>query len=181
MVAYAHQLDPALQVGVTATADGALSLSGTELHELNAASDVVILTYYPLTFTATSVTVRSPSEVARDFIAMRSFAGGKPLLLQEVGFPAAASNGSSQALQAAFVTQVFAAWKQQGGQIPFLNFFLLHDFTPQMCADFGVYYGAAGSQPFTDFLCTLGLRQADGTPRAAWATLQAEARAAGLP
>ena len=98
-----------------------------------------------------------------------------------MGFPAAAGNGSSQALQSAFVTQVFAAWKQPGGQIPFLNFFLLHDFTPQMCIDFGAYYGAAGQQSFIDFLCSLGLRQADGTPRAAWATLQSEARAAGFP
>ncbi len=183
MVAYAHQLDPAIQVGVTGTADAALVQSAAELRALNAAADVVILTYYPLTFSASGVTVRNPQQVvAADFAAMRGFAVGKPLVLQEVGFPAAAGNGSSQALQSAFVSQVFAAWRQPGAApIPFLNFFLLHDFTPQMCADFGVYYGAAGQQSFIDFLCSLGLRQADGTPRAAWAVLQAEARAAGLP
>lgn len=114
-------------------------------------------------------------------VAMLALAGAKPLLLQEVGYPAAASTGSSEARQAAFVSNVFAAWKAEPGRIPLLNFFLLHDFTPQMCSDFGLYYGTSGSANFTDFLCTLGLRHADGTPRSAWPTLQREAQAAGLP
>ena len=182
MVAYAKQLDPALQVGVTATAEGALSLSTAELRTLNAASDVVVLTYYPLQFSgAGEVRVRGPGVVAADFAALLAFAGAKPLLLQEVGYPAAASTGSSVQQQAQFVRNVFAAWKAAPARVPFLNVFLMHDFTAQICADFVVYYGATGSSTFADFLCTLGLRQADGTKRPAWDALVEEAHAAGLP
>lgn len=181
-IQYAHTLDPAIQVGVTGTADGALTLSPAELADLNAATDVTILTYYPLQADATgTITARDPGVVAGDFTRMLQFAGTRKLVLQEVGYPAATLNNSSDALQAAFVTNVFAAWKNANGRIPFINVFLLHDFTAQMCADFGVYYGLPNVPSFTAYLCSLGLRKVDGTPRPAWSTLVNEARAAGLP
>lgn len=179
MAAYARSLDPALQVGVTGTADGALSQSTAELRDLDAAADVVILTYYPLGFsTQGKVTVRDPAVVAGDFAAMLAFAAAKPLVLQEVGYPAAASTGSSPARQARFFSNVFAAWRENSGRMPFVNLFLLHDFTSRMCTDFARYYGASGSANFSDFLCTLGLREANGTPRPAWQTVVDEATAA---
>lgn len=185
-VLYVHKLDPAIKVGVTATADGALGQSPTQVTALNAKSDVLILTYYPLQYDSQfRVTVRDPSVVADDFKRMLTFAGTRPLVLQEVGYPSSTVNLSSEPRQAEFIRQVFAAWSQSGGQsgqrIPFLNFFPLHDFSAQMCADFTVYYGATGAPGFTDFLCSLGLRQANGTPRLAWPTLVEEARKAGLP
>ncbi len=70
--------------------------------------------------------------------------------------------------QAEFVANVYTAWKADSGHIPFLNFFLMHDFTPKMCDDFTVYYGLPNNQKFYEFLCTLGLRKADGTPKLAW-------------
>jgi len=85
------------------------------------------------------------------------------------------------AKQAAFVTNVFTAWKAANGRIPFLNVFLLHDFTQSMCDDFGVYYGLPNVPSFKAFLCSLGLRKADGTARQAWSTLGDEARKANLP
>ena len=85
------------------------------------------------------------------------------------------------AKQAAFVTNVFTAWKAANGRIPFLNVFLLHDFTQSMCDDFGVYYGLPNVPSFKAFLCSLGLRKADGTARQAWSTLGDEARRANLP
>lgn len=181
-VQYAHTLDPAIKVGVTGTADGALLQSPTELQTLNAMSDVIILTYYPLQFDAQgTVTVRSPTVAASDFPSMLNFAGNKQLVLQEVGYPSAAANGSSEAMQAQFVTNVFAAWRASNGKIPFLNYFVLHDFTQQMCDDFGVYYGLPGNASFKAFLCSLGLRKDDGTPRAAWSVFQNEAAQSNLP
>lgn len=179
---HARLLDPAVQIGVTATADGALQQSPTPLRALNAGSDVVILTYYPLQADASGlITVRDPAVVANDFARMLAFAGTRPLLLQEVGYPASPINQSSPAMQSAFVSEVFAAWRQSGGRIPFVNFFLLHDFTPSMCRDFGIYYQLSGLPSFTAFLCSLGLREADGTERQAWATLLNEAKMAHLP
>jgi len=94
---YAHSLDPAIQVGVTGTADGALTLSATELQDLNAGSDVMILTYYPLQSDASgTITVRDPGVVAGDFNRMLQFAGGRRLVMQEVGYPASTLNSSSE-------------------------------------------------------------------------------------
>jgi hypothetical protein len=178
---YAHTLDPNVKVGVTAIADGALMLSPSQLADLNAQSDVIILTYYPIQSISGVTTVRDPSVVANDFVGMLNFAGAKALLMQEVGYPAAVENMSSEALQAQFVSNVFTAWKAAGGKIPFPNFFLLHDFTQQMCEDFATYYGAPTNTSFKAYLCSIGLRKDDGTPRAAWSTLQSEATQASLP
>jgi hypothetical protein len=185
MATYARSLDPAIQVGVTGTAEGALIDSPVELAQLNASSDVVILTYYPISTTiqgaTVTVTADSPSVVASDVPMMLNFAGAKPLVLQEVGYPAASLNQSSEQMQAQFVSNVFSSWRTANGRIPFLNFFLLHDFTAQMCVDFGSYYGLPNIASFESFLCSLGLRRDDGTPRAAWARLQSEATQIGLP
>ena len=179
---YAKTLDPGLLIGVTATASGAVIESPDKLKALNAVSDVVILTYYPLDFNGgRKVTVKDPSVVAADFASMLTVAGAKALLLQEVGYPASPVNESSEDKQAAFVSQVFAAWQNAGGRIPFLNYFLLHDVTPAMCTEFESYYGAIGLSGFKEFLCTLGLRQANGTERQAWPTLIYEAKLAHLP
>lgn len=191
-MAYAHKLDPAIKVGVTATFDGALGPSLTQIKALNVQSDVLILTYYPLRYDSVTyaVSVRDPSEVAGDFLRMRAWAGSRPLVLQEVGYPASDLNiKSSEQMQAAFVRQVFLAWSESASSalaqaeqpIPFLNLFPLHDFSASDCAFFTSYYGAGNIPGFGDFLCSLGLRKTDGTPRAAWSTLLDEAKKAGFP
>jgi hypothetical protein len=182
---YAHTLDTNVKVGVTGTADGALIDSPVQLADLNAMSDVVMLTYYPISYSMVgntlTVTADSPTVVASDFPMMLNFAGSKPLVFQEVGYPASTTNGSSEAMQSQFVTNVFSTWKTSSGKIPFLNYFLLHDFTQQMCDDFGAYYGLPNIASFESFLCSLGLRTDNGTPRAAWNTFRAEATQAGFP
>jgi hypothetical protein len=181
-VAYAHTLDPNVKVGVTGTADGALVHSPMELTDLNTMSDVIILTYYPLQFSVQGeVTVRNPTVVASDFPQLLNFAGAKQLVLQEVGHPASALNGSSESMQAQFVTNVFGAWKNANGKIPFLNYFLLHDFPQQLCDELSVKNGVPDNQSFNAFLCTLGLRTANGTPRTGWNVFVNEAQMVGLP
>jgi hypothetical protein len=181
-VSYAKSLDPSLLVGVTATASGAIVESRSNVQALNAFSDVVILTYYPLDFNSGArVTVHDPAVVASDFKQMLDVAGGKPLVLQEVGYPASAVIGGSEDKQSAFVTQVFAAWQDAGGRIPFLTYFLLHDIPSSWCDAFVVKYGATALPGFKEYLCTLGLIQVDGTQRPAWPTLINEAKLAHLP
>ncbi len=91
-----------------------------------------------------------------------------PLILQEVGYPTSTRLGSSEEKQAEFVSNVYTAWKAKSSQILFLNFFLMHDFAPTTCDDFTAYYGLPDNKSFHEFLCTLGLRKADGTPKLAW-------------
>jgi hypothetical protein len=162
-VAYVHTAAPWLQVGVTATYGGALA-HPDELRRLNEQSDVLILTYYPL---GMAFTADDPAAPLHDFPQMVEMAAGTPLVLQEVGYPSAELLGSSEAEQAEFIRNVFTAWAAAGDAIPLLNVFLLGDLSEQMCDEFEIYYGLEHPN-FHAFLCTLGLRYANGTPKAAY-------------
>lgn len=174
---YVRQQAPWIQVGVTTTFAGATGSAAGPVDELNAASDVWILTYYPLEgkFQATN-----PGAPENDFPAMMEAADGKMVVLQEVGYPTAQRLGSSEAEQAEFVRNVFRAWGAAGKALPFLNYFALHDFTSAMCDEMLVYYGFP-DEDFKAFLCTLGLRQANGTAKAGWEAFRQAAGEAGFP
>jgi hypothetical protein len=159
----ARTLAPWLKVGTTATFTVGRNLP-ERLARLNAASDVVILTYYPL---GDAFRVRPPESPLADFPAMLRLAGKRPLVLQEVGYPTARRLRSSPAKQLAFVHAVYRAWAAAGPRIPFLNFFLLHDLTRAACKELGTYYGVR-DENFIAYLCTLGLRRATGEPKPAW-------------
>ena len=171
-VAYIHTQSPALKVGVTTTIDGYASASSAAVHDLNIKSDVVALTYYPI---QGGSQVRASNAPATDFPTMVNLAAGRPVVLQEVGFPSGAMNGSSEQSQSAFVTSAFQAWRSAGTSIPFMNYFILYDFDAPTCAALDVYYGLS-DPAFTSFLCTLGLKNADGTDKAAWSAFVAAAK-----
>ncbi len=171
--AHAHALDPDILVGTTLTADGLLGASPAEAARLARLGDVWMVTYYPLNLSLSGVSVRHPTVVSGDVQRLLSLAGNQHIVFQEVGYPAATSLGSSEAWQAQFVEAVLDTWHTHRDRIPFLSFFLLHDLPAKMCDELGVYYGTTGVPGFRDFLCTLGLRQATGTPRQAWTALTA--------
>lgn len=165
-VAYIHKTVPWIKVGVTATFSGTLT-SYEQVSALNTMSDVFIMTYYPL---KADFGVRAPDSPLADFPQMVKWAGDKPLILQEVGYPAAESLGSSEAAQSEFVENVFKAWESEAAHIPFLSYFALGDFSDELCQTLLTYYGLPDQPFFYDYLCTLGLLKADGTPRQAWQT-----------
>ncbi len=171
-VAYVHSVLPGVKLGVTTTFEGAKGGQAGRVADLNASSDVFILTYYPL---GANFVVRGANAPVGDFPQMVQLAKGRPVVLQEVGYPAAGQLSSSEQAQADFVNNVYAAWKAAGGSIPFLNFFLLHDLPPKMCDELAQYYGVGGAN-FKAYLCSLGLRKVNGAPKAAW---QAFSRGAG--
>ncbi len=152
-----------LPVGVTTMFDG-LKAHPQIFERLNRNMDVVTMTYYPMT---AGFQVRPASDVAPDFDAMAAAVGAKPLLLQEVGYPADTSLGSSEEKQAAFVDAVFNALQKHQDKIGFVNFFLMYDIGEKLANVLTTNYGLADPH-FHAFLGTLGLRQADGTPRQAW-------------
>ena len=163
-VAYVHANSPGLAVGVTTTFGGYAGDSKSAVQALNAKSDVVILTYYPLVSGAQVGPATSPSA---DLPVMVSLAGSRPVLLQEAGYPSGTLNGSSETAQAAFVTDLYQAWHQQGDKMPFMSYFLLYDFDTRTCSYFSDYYGVS-DPAFLSYLCTLGLRRSDGTAKPAW-------------
>jgi hypothetical protein len=89
-------------------------------------------------------------------------------VVQELGYPASPLNGSSDVQQAEFFTDAIAQWKLRADKMPFVSLFLLHDFTPQQCTDFSAYYNLPNQPQFIGYLCSLGLRKADGTARPSW-------------
>jgi len=111
---------------------------------------------------------------------MTALASRWPVVLQEVGYPSATVLSSSELNQARFVRSVFRAWNASAARIPFLNYFLLHDLPPQLCGQLAQYYGLPHDRNFQAFLCSLGLRYADGKPKSAWSALVKAAKAAGF-
>ena len=162
-VAYVHQVAPSIQVGVTVTYKGLLDHTN-EVMRLNQNSDVLIVTYYPL---GDAFTADNPDAPLTDFPKMVELADGLPVVLQEVGYPSADLLNSSEAEQAQFIHSVFAAWQAEGDAIPFLDFFMLTDMSDDFCSELEAYYGLSHPN-FHAYLCTLGLRAADGTPKLAW-------------
>lgn len=176
---YAHVKMPGVRVGVTGGYDGVVGDSRVQMATLNTRSDVVILTYYPI---GNDFQVGAPTIARTAFPAMLNTAGGKPVVIQELGYPASPLLGSSDEKQAEFFAYAIDQWsKIDGARMPFVNLFLLHDFTQEECDAFGDYYGIPNNAQFEAYLCTLGLRHADGTPRPAWEAVRSAAREAGLP
>lgn len=175
---YARTLDPAIQVGVTLTAAGAMGAQQALLRTLNdGITDVVVMTYYPLDLQANGrFVVRNPSTVGPDVTRMLALAGAKPLVLQEAGYPSAPGVGASQALQTEFMRNLAASWRAADRRMPYVNVFALHDFSPTLCDTLVAFYQLGNNASFRDYLCSLGLRAADGTPKAAWQALTDEMR-----
>jgi hypothetical protein len=165
-------LRPGLPVGVATTFNG-LRDRPRLAERLNRSMDILALTYYPL---AQKMMVRPVSEVAGDFEKMAEAAGGKQLLLKEIGYPADPRLGSSEDQQAAFVDAVFDAVEKHAAKISIFNFFVLYDFESRLVDMMTRYYGVSDGN-FRAYLSTLGLKRADGTPRQAWARFEARARA----
>ena len=173
--AHARQLRPGLPVGVKMTME-ALTGAGRELAQsLNASSDMILVTYYPL---RPDFGVRPADEVAGDLSALASLYPDRPIGILEAGYPSSTTLASSEAQQAEFVRQLFRAWDAQGERIALLNFTWLTDAPPATIEAWTDYYGLDGPR-FAAYLATLGLRHADGEPKPAFEMLADEAHARG--
>lgn len=167
-VAYLHTVAPHVEVGVTTTYAGTVRKHVRKVAALNRPSDIEIVTYYPV---AGKFSVRAPRSPRADFPKLVKAAGRRPVVFQEIGYPSSPRLGSSEAKQAQFVTHAFAAWRRLAKQVPFANFLLLHDLGASECGEIAAYYGRNGDTSLTDFLCSLGLRHSNGSPKAAWTSL----------
>jgi hypothetical protein len=168
-----------LRVGVKATMDGLTQRSVAELVSLNALTDIVLATYYPL---LPDFGVKDPSVVRGDFDRLVSLYPGRTIAFLEAGYPTSALLGSSEERQRDFVRQVFEAWDAHAARIQTVCFFGLTDPAPALVDSLLGYYGIPDPR-FRAYLATLGFRTWPGAGREkpAMGELQAQARARGWP
>jgi hypothetical protein len=158
---YLKSLRPTAQVGVTTTFAGCTSTFATEIASLNSSMDFVSLTYYPLE--GNGFFPRTPATVAGDVTEMLAASPGKPLVLQEWGYPASAALGSSEDMQAEFMTLSLQEIRKQGpSKFLLVSFFKYRDWSPAFT---GTLTGQSAGQPFYEFMSSLGLKRNDGTPK----------------
>ena len=105
-----------------------------------------------------------------------SLADGKPLHLLEAGFPSGVANGSSQQLQAEFVSNLLAAWDKYADDIPLVNIVWLYDMSSKEVADLTKYYSVE-TPAFAGFLGSLGLKTHAGEDKLAFSKLLEYAKA----
>jgi hypothetical protein len=168
---HTHSAAPLLAVGTATTFRGASAAAAPLVAELNASSDVLILTYDPF---GDGFAPANPDAPRADFPRMAELAGARPIVLLEVAYPSAVELGSSEADQAAFVRSIFEAWRELGERVELANIFALHDYTPEICGPLAQRQGEAADSAYASYLCSLGLRRADGTPKQAWQSLLEE-------
>jgi hypothetical protein len=165
-IRYIHSKLPGVKVGTATTFDGAVGTQSDRVRRLISNCDVAIITYYPL---GKDFKVRPPDSPLNDFPRMAAFAAGKPIVLQEAGYPSSAKLGSSPRNQAEFVDNVFTAWNQNAKAIPFLSYVMLHDLNREFCDSRPAYYGLPDPEGhFAAYFCTLGLRTEKGVVKPAW-------------
>lgn len=165
-ILYIHSLLPDVKVGVTTTFENSVAESAN-IAILNANTDIHVMTYY---LTDSSFIVRGPpSTVQTDMDTMLAQAAGKPLVLQETGYPSSAVSGGTESAQAAFVENVFTKWQSVGAaRIPYIAFFKQKDWNPAFCA---TITGQVSPQPFYEFMCSLGFTNNDRSIKPAWTAL----------
>lgn len=171
--AYARGLRPGLPVGVKVTMGGLTGERRALAQALNAQADLVLVTYYPLD---DDFGVRPPQRVHQDLARLATLYPNRPIGVLEAGYPSSVRLGSSEALQAQFVRQIFRAWDLHAAQVTMLNFTWLTDASAASVDAWTEYYGLRDDR-FAAYLATLGLRRAGGQSKPAFEALAAEAHA----
>lgn len=172
---YARQQRPGIPVAFEAMYPAFIGDAAPYLAELNAHADLIGVSYYPI---RADGYVEAPSVVADAFATLVAAYPDQPIALYQYGYPSSEAIGSSEALQAGFIRESFAAWDTHADQIAVIDFTWLTDMSAESVAFFEDYYSYSTPE-FRAFLGSLGLRYADGTPKTALATLRDEAAARG--
>ena len=172
---YARTKRPNLVIG---SKIGFWGLTGNS-RELSAdiirASDVVMVTYYPLN---NDFSVKNPEVVHEDFATLVELYTNKPIYILEAGYPSSPLLNSSESKQAQFVQEIFKAWDTQSEHIKVLDFLWLHDIPPAVVEELGGYYRLR-DEKFLAYLATLGLRTHEGQDKEAFKVLKLEAEMRG--
>lgn len=173
--AHARSLRQGLRVGSKVTYGGISGGAAGHAANLNAETDVVLTTYYPL---GDQFRILAPRTVRDVFDWMTVAYAGRPIIFAEIGSPSTTLCGSSEALQAEFVRQTFEAWDQHAEQIEMVEWVWMHDIDQSALDHYEAYYGLS-DLCFLEYLGTLGLKHFDGSDKPAWTALAEESARRG--
>ncbi len=173
--AQARTLRPDLVVGTKGMFDGMTGDSAAYFQKINEYSDAIFVTYYPLN---SDFTVRDPDIVHEDFAKVVAAYPSKKIYFLELGYPSSDKCNSSEEKQATFVAETFQAWDTHAEQIKVISFSWLNDVSPESVEEYEKYYGFS-NRGFAAYLGSLGLLNYDGSEKAAFWQLKAQAEGRG--
>ncbi len=163
---HVYNLAPGISTGASMTY-GAIRYSSPALYPILDVCDVAVFTHYSMN---PDFTADNPANIAADFDAMLNAAGDCPLLLQEIAYPSGYATGSqigsTEALQQQFIVNMFSALSARP-QIRLAACMHIADWTESELDEIVGYYGIDDPK-FREYLGTLGLLWADGTPKPAY-------------
>ncbi len=162
-------------VGVKTTFDGTVTSRTAQIQTLNANSEAIFITYYPLN---ADFTVKNPDVVSADFASLIALYPGRKILFLEAGYPSGTLCASSEELQRRFVANMFSAWDAHDDVVTAVNFEWLHDLTQSQVDMYAGYFGISDLR-FKEYLKTLGLRYSNGSEKTAFSELANQADARG--
>lgn len=140
------------------------------------AGDMIFYTLYP---TGENFSFsRRVEETAAYFNAMFSLAGNRKIAVVETSWSSSSSLESSEETQVQYIKELFQILTQNRDRIEFLMWITLYDSIPQTCEESARFFVEGVDDEkltdtvtmgrFAEFICHLGLRRADGTPKPAW-------------
>jgi hypothetical protein len=163
VAAHLKALLPDIPVGSTLTFAGIDELNSS-LWQLNQQVDFLSLTYCPF---YPGFIVMDPGVVPSDIARMKDAAAGRKIVLQEIAYPTALLNDSSEDRQADFYRTVFNELQADPAPFAAVNVMILGDISDDDASAVAASYGV-DMPAFKSALQTLGLFDGVGRPKAAW-------------
>lgn len=167
---HVRQIEPQLAVGVTLTGDEVLA-QGEKFEALHQVTDVIPFNFYPLT---AEFTVMPLEDIPAALNAYLDVYGDRPVIIQELGCPSGDALESSLDYQQQCFEVLFETLRLYP-QVRFVTVFTLHDWDAQTCESVMDFLGLSDEElpalymdRIHDYLCTLGLLDADFAPKPAW-------------
>lgn len=163
---------PTLKLGVKTTFPNATGNSMGLIQDLNENTDMVMITYYPIT---ADFHTRPPAAPEGDFALMTAAFPKREIHLAEIGYPSGGQCSLGEEAQGEFVKNAFAAWDQHASQIKTMYWDWMTDVSPEEVSQAAIYYKLTASC-FSEFIATLGLETREPKPKKAWHVFADEAK-----
>ncbi len=172
--AHVRSIEPALTVGVTLTGTEVLQ-QGEVFQALRPVTDIIAFNYYGWSLETFQ---NLPLDAIPPFIeTYLEIYDGDPIVITELGCPSAENNNSSPEYQAQCLDVMLSLLRQQPN-VRYVTIFTLYDWDEETCDLVNEYFSLEElpevyQERWRGYLCTLGMLNADYTPKPAWDVFRA--------